>query len=157
MGKRRDAVTDVLGDESPLADLAQAATQPQARSEEAVPATRKRTNKVANDRPRRKSSRKAAAEPLGRAKRMKVSIEEERTIEELVANIARQVGTKVQFSHVARAMWSVLLDAEAGLETVSAPSLHRPENGNLEGLAEFEADLADYLLEVFKASRIRRR
>lgn len=172
MVKRRDAIADVMGDDSPmetmgeednsLASLAGTANaRPRNREAEKKSKPGDRANnskKPANDKPAkntppRKSVRKSTAEPLERLKRMMVSIEEERTIDELVARIGREVGTKVQFSQVGRAMWSMLLEAETGLDKVRPPSLRRPENGNLEALAEFEAALAEYLFEVFLAAK----
>ena len=171
--KRRNAVEDVLGDESPIWDLegdqkrirarAQQAAQKRVKESEATetaasvevepPPSTTLVRAPSSDRQERTASKKPAAEPLGRVKRMKVSIDEERMIDEIVTKIGRRVGTKVQFSHVARAIWSLLLEAEDGLESVAAPRLHRPGNGNLVELAEFEAELATYLLEAFKYSR----
>lgn len=155
MAKHRDPIADVLGDDSPMEMMVREATTKRKKApaiQKENDADQPEVKKPANDKPVRKGTRKLTVEPLARAKRMKVSIEEERTIDELVARLGREVGTKVQFSHVARAMWAMLLEAETGLEKVRAPSLHRPENGNLEALAEFEADLAEYLLEVFQAA-----
>lgn len=162
---KRSAVDDVLGDESPLADLASLAAASTKRREKkaatVAPSPANGEAKVeAKPKPspkpkereseRRRPSGKKASTGDSRAKRMMVSTEEERTIDDLIIQIGAAVGTKVQFAQVARAMWALLLEAEEGLERVPGPKLRRPANGDLEALAEFEAALASYLLEVFR-------
>jgi hypothetical protein len=50
-------------------------------------------------------------------------------------------------------MWSLLLDAEAAMTDVTPPPLKRPSNGDGEAMAEYEAEIAAYLLDLFKAMR----
>lgn len=160
MVERRDAVADLLGDESPMAELASlaAAAAPAVETEAekgekpaAKPAKKKRIS-AANDRPCRANAKKASAVE-SRAKRMMVSPEEEQIVDELVSKIGRAVGTKVAYTQVARSMFGLLLATEDGLEQVKGPRLRRPGNGDLGALAEFEDELARYLLEVFRRAR----
>lgn len=177
---RRDPVADVLGDESPImAKLAMQATAPRNTPQ---PKTTEEDNSVAvaepektSPRPARRAPAPKAAEPKPKptrqakrpaprptsnstkAKRCLVSPEEEMSMDDLAMQIGRKVGTKTQFSQVTRAMWSLLQEAEEVIDRVSAPSLTRPSNGKPEELAEFEADLADYLLDLFQAMKAKPR
>jgi len=152
--QRRDAVSDVLGDESPLIgqlDNFDAPSPPKQEKPEPKP-------------PRFEQSEKTVKKPIqsiesspakSKSKRVLVTAEEEETMDMLLLQISRQVNTKVQFSQLTRAMWSLLLEAEDVIDRVDAPSLKRPSNGSDEGMAEFEDDLGKYLLDVFRAARRR--
>ncbi len=154
---KRDAIADVLGDESPiLTSLAREATmlsssqppQPLAKEESRVETPRP-------SRPRKQATRRLQnrlpVTQSSKTKRLLVSSEEEDMIDDLSRRIGRRVGTKVQFSQVTRAMWALLLDTEDVMDRVSAPPLRRPANGSEDGMAEFEADLSNYLLDLFQA------
>ena len=88
-----------------------------------------------------------------RTKRMKVTPEEERVLDDLVLHIGDRVGARVTYSHIARAMWDMLLDAEDTFEKVRAPDLHRPANNDPESIAFFESELKDWLVQVIQRSR----
>ncbi|MEM6852891.1 MAG: hypothetical protein AAF593_00605 [Planctomycetota bacterium] len=163
---RKDAVEDVLGDESPiLGRLAKTASTPAAR--EKPPAGAKPAEKPAPEpaqAPQAAASKPPASRPLGiggvgvkepkdKAKRVKVSAEEERTIDDLISTIGRATGTRMQYAQVTRAMWALLLDAEKAMGQVTAPQLKRPANADGEAMAEYEAEIADYLLDVFKTMK----
>jgi len=175
---KRNAVDDLLGDQSPiLGALARQATQerpsdgggvvstleapkvaeraPVAKPAPAPAPTRQiqRTE----PKPRRKPVAAKNQQSKLRAKRMKITPEEERTLDELVTKIADLVGARVQYSHVARAMWELLLDAEATFEKVPAPVLERPANADQEGLAEFEGEIKVWLIDVIQRMPRRQR
>lgn len=88
---------------------------------------------------------------------MLVSPEEETTLDELVVRISGIMGARVQYSHLARAMWEMLLDAESTFDRVSAPRLERPANQDQEAIAEFEGELKAWLIDVIQSMPRRQR
>lgn len=165
---RRSAIDDVLGSESPiLGALARQLTSErpvESGGGGAVQEEQKPTQPPKEPRPQRpaRTSPKRAPVPsratgTKRAKRMLVSPEEETTLDELVMRISGIMGARVQYSHLARAMWEMLLDAEATFDRVSAPRLERPANQDQEAIAEFEGELKAWLIDVIQRMPRRQR
>ena len=151
--KQRD-LNKVLGEESPiLGVLAEQASPNRKRTTESVSLQIDKKKKKSTIRSSSTVSKILSSET--KTKRFLVTSEEERTIEDLAKQVGYQVGTKVQFSQITRAMWALLLDTEDAMKNISAPSLRRPSNGNKEDLAEFEAELATYILDLFRTIKIK--
>jgi len=173
MGKGDDPLAALLEDESPIVRTLskEQRTKPPAPKAPAppaesvggavVPATEPKPNpkprpasKPAIERGVRSSKPKPVpARAKDRTKRMKVTPEEERILDDLVLSIGDQVGARVTYSHIARAMWDMLIDAEQAFEKVRAPDLHRPANNDPESIAFFENELKDWLAQVIAQSR----
>ena len=154
---RRDAVEDVLGDESPILSTLIREAVESSPSEEEQGGGGRRSVAHPSKRSIRRSREHQTVKRSVKTKRLLVTSEEDRTIDELANQIGGKVGTTVQFSQVTRAMWALLLDTEEVMGRVHAPLLKRPANGSESGMAEFEADLANYLLELFHAIKKRPR
>lgn len=74
----------------------------------------------------------------------------------IVDLLARLTGSKVTQSHVTRALWSLLRRSEEELRSSRgrAPALKRPPNGFGVDQAEYEEDVARFLLQVLKSLRL---
>ncbi|MEM9167615.1 MAG: hypothetical protein AAGB48_11425 [Planctomycetota bacterium] len=73
-------------------------------------------------------------------------------MDETMDVITQAFGSRVSYSAVSRAMWSVLAMAEeamAGHPRRGEP-LRRPSKGDAVGMAEYEEALCDYLRGVLK-------
>ncbi len=93
-----------------------------------------------------------ASDRRGREKRVVLSRDEERNIEQLVARMGDGLRTSLKLSHVLRAAVAVLLHAEGELisRAQSAGHLQRPSNGDPVALAEFEVELAKMLSQALR-------
>ena len=77
-----------------------------------------------------------------------------RVVSQLRAIVGKD-GSKLTDSHVTRAIWSLVRRAEdefSGL-AAKAPKLRRPAHGDHMALAEYEDDLADFILSALKRLR----
>ncbi|MEL6795195.1 MAG: hypothetical protein AAFR76_03870 [Planctomycetota bacterium] len=86
-----------------------------------------------------------------RAKRVLLSPEEESTVEELLMQLSAKAGVRVGFSHITRAMWEMLLEAESTFGRVSSPSLSRPATQDADATAEFEEELKAWIIDVIQS------
>lgn len=84
---------------------------------------------------------------LSREKRVLLTETEEASIEDLVARIARELGTPVKLSHVLRATIAVLLHAEESLfeRARKTGRIKRPPNNDPMALYQYEQVLARLL------------
>jgi hypothetical protein len=100
----------------------------------------------------RPESRKGTSDRRGREKRVVLSRDEERDIEQLVARMSDGMRTSLKLSHVLRAAVAVLLHAEGQLisRAESAGQLQRPSNWDPVALAEFEYELAKILSQALR-------
>jgi hypothetical protein len=83
-----------------------------------------------------------------------VTPEEADRIEETTDAISAAFGSKVTYSQVSRAMWSILAGAEEAVRAGArrAPRLQVPSKGDHLGMAEYEQALADFLATALKRS-----
>lgn len=140
---RRDPAAEVAASQSPLLRRMQqspAPTPPAAEETPVKPSPRKQP-----------AAKTKAPEPADVPKRCLVKWDEADLQDAMAKTLGRQVGTTVQWSAITRAMWSLLLEADEVIARVPAPTLKRPSNGKPEQMAEYEAELAAYLLDIFKA------
>ena len=90
---------------------------------------------------------------LAKPKKVLFTVVEQKENDLVVQQIREAIGAEtLGWSHINRAMWSLLRRAQDQLEKHQnqAPKLVRPSNGNPLELAKFEDSLADYLLTLFK-------
>jgi len=90
---------------------------------------------------------------LSKPKKVLFTREEQEENDLLVSKIAKMTGADtLGWSHVSRAMWSLLRRAEDQVDKhmATAPQLTRPSNGDPIGLAQFEDSLANFLLTLLK-------
>jgi len=102
--------------------------------------------------PRPESRKGNPSDRRGREKRVVLSRDEERDIEQLVARMSDGMRTSLKLSHVLRAAVAVLLHAEGQLisRAESAGHLQRPSNWDPVALAEFEHELAKILSQALR-------
>lgn len=90
---------------------------------------------------------------LGKPKKVLFTLDEQRENDALLSQLGQVIGSDtLGWSHVNRAMWSLLRRAQDQIEKHQgkAPQLSRPSNGDPIGLAQFEDTLAEFLLTLFK-------
>ena len=87
-----------------------------------------------------------------REKRVLVDADEDAQIEGQVQRLAAELGTPLKLSHVLRALLLLLRRAEPNVLARARPAafLTRPPNGDLEGLAKFEEQIAGLLAAAFR-------
>lgn len=87
-------------------------------------------------------------------RKIMVTPEEASRIEETTAAISSAFGSKVSYSQVSRAVWSILAGAEEAIhaESKRAPYLRVPSKGDHIAMAEYEDALADFLTGALKRS-----
>lgn len=88
-------------------------------------------------------------------RKIMVSEQEARQIEDMTSMISEAFGSKVTYSQVSRALWSVLGKAEDAIvngRRRGAMSLAVPSKGDDVAMAEYEEALADFLTIVLKRS-----
>lgn len=87
-------------------------------------------------------------------RKVMVTPDEAQRIEETTALISSAFGSKVTYSQVSRALWSLLAGAEDAIRAGSrrAPRLSVPSKGNHIAMAEYEEALADFLITAMKRS-----
>jgi len=85
-------------------------------------------------------------------RKMMVSEAEADRMDETMAAISAAFGSKVNYSQVTRAVWSVLAGAEDAIraESKRAPNLRVPSKGDHVGMAEYEDAIADFLAMALK-------
>ena len=131
---------------------AEAEPQPQAAAEVAQPAPRERAPLTQRPIAPRPSSPKAPDDRDRINKKFLVRQSESDRMDETMDVITQAFGSRVSYSAVSRAMWSVLAMAEeamAGHPRRGEP-LRRPAKGDAVGMAEYEEALCDYLRGVLK-------
>jgi hypothetical protein len=96
------------------------------------------------------------AEKLCREKRVLLTESEEDTLERLVKDMGRRLGTPLKLSHVLRATTSLLLHSQEELlkQSEKVGRLKRPANNDPAGLATFEHNLARILDRAIRGSRV---
>ena len=90
---------------------------------------------------------------LGKPKKVLFTLDEQRENDALLSQLRQVTGADtLGWSHVNRAMWSLLRRAQDQIEKRqgNAPQLSRPSNGDPIGLAQFEDTLAEFLLTLLK-------
>lgn len=87
-------------------------------------------------------------------RKIMVTAQEAQRIEETTAVITGAFGSKVTYSQVSRALWSILAGSEEEIRAGArrAPKLQVPSKGDHIGMAEYEEALADFLLTALKRS-----
>lgn len=87
-------------------------------------------------------------------RKIMVSEAEADRIAETASVISAAFGSKVNYSQVTRALWSVLAGAEDAIraEAKRAPNLRVPSKGDHIGMAEYEDAIADFLATALKRS-----
>src|SRR5262245_54964957 len=95
-------------------------------------------------------------EVLSREKRFLLTESEEDTLERLVKDIGKRLGTPVKLSHVMRATVSLLMHSQEELlkQSERMGRLKRPPNNDPAALATFEHNLARILDRAIRGSRI---
>lgn len=85
-------------------------------------------------------------------RKIMVSPDEADRIEETTTAISAAFGSKVTYSQVSRAVWSILAGAEDAIRLGArrAPRLRVPSKGDQIGMAEYEEALADFLMTALK-------
>lgn len=93
---------------------------------------------------------------LAKPKKVLFTLLEQKENDEFVRQLGSAIGAQtLGWSHVNRALWSLLRRAEEQIHQRPslAPKLIRPSNGNPIEMAKFEDALAQYLLALFKDMR----
>ena len=87
-------------------------------------------------------------------RKMMISEDEADRMDETMGTISAAFGSKVNYSQVTRALWSVLAGAEDAIraESKRAPNLRVPSKGDHVGMAEYEDAIADFLAMALKRS-----
>jgi hypothetical protein len=87
-------------------------------------------------------------------RKIMVSEPEADRMEETMDAISAAFGSKVNYSQVTRAVWSVLAGAEDAIraEAKRAPNLRVPSKGNQIAMAEYEDAITDFLAMALKRS-----
>lgn len=87
-------------------------------------------------------------------RKIMVSEPEADRMEETMDAISAAFGSKVNYSQVTRAIWSVLAGAEDAIraEAKRAPNLRVPSKGNQIAMAEYEDAVTDFLAMALKRS-----
>ena len=95
-------------------------------------------------------------EKLSREKRVLLTESEEDTLERLVKDISKKLGTSVKLSHVLRATVSLLMHSQDELlkQSQKMGRLKRPPNNDPAALAVFEHNLARIVDRAIRGSRI---
>lgn len=85
-------------------------------------------------------------------RKIMVTPEEAERIEAACDVISSSFGSKVTYSQVSRAMWSILAGAEEAIKAGArrAPRLSVPSKGDHLGMAEYEQAIADFLATVLR-------
>jgi hypothetical protein len=83
-----------------------------------------------------------------------VTAQEAEQIEQTAGLISAAFGSKVTYSQISRAVWSILAGAEDAIKASAkrAPNLSAPSKGDHLGMAEYERELADFLITALKRS-----
>lgn len=106
--------------------------------------------------PRReiRPSSRPASRTMTVNRKIMVSEPEADRMEETMDAISAAFGSKVNYSQVTRAMWSVLAGAEEAIraEAKRAPNLKVPSKGNQIAMAEYEDAITDFLAMALKRS-----
>lgn len=104
-------------------------------------------------RPSRPLSR-SASRIMSVNRKIMVSEAEAERMEETMAAISAAFGSKVNYSQVTRAVWSILAGAEDAIraESKRAPNLRVPSKGDHIAMAEYEEAVADFLAMALKRS-----
>ena len=117
--------------------------------------TRKQAVAVEEQRPLRGSSRRGGKPRILTVNRkIMVTEQEALQIEEATGVITASFGSKVTYSQVSRALWSILAGADDAIRAGArrAPNLRVPSKGDHVGMAEYEEALADFLATALKRS-----
>lgn len=95
-------------------------------------------------------------EKLSREKRVLLTESEEDTLERLVKDISKKLGTSVKLSHVLRATVSLLMHSQDEIlkQSQKMGRLKRPPNNDSAALAVFEHNLARIVDRAIRGSRI---
>ena len=122
---------------------------PQGFSEDRRP-TRRRRERSVDPRPahRRQPKTKDTLQIKTR-----VTAQEADAIDELRMKLELKIGAKLMGSEIMRALLMILLRVDDELDTVRAPEMVRPSYGDSMSLAEFEDEIAAYLLALIKRTR----
>ncbi|MEE9391180.1 MAG: hypothetical protein V3W41_01610 [Planctomycetota bacterium] len=181
-GKRRSAVDEVQGSDSPvsLKMRAQQAAARKAREEDGVgetpevspvatqrkPLTGEETAAPRSEERRPKAKRrvmgaagngKVVAERGKKkqkpAKRIPVTGNEGDVWEGACRTMSACVGAKVTFAAASRAIWSMVVEIEGDLDRFEAPQLEKPAHADAVANADFEDQLRGFLLEVLQKSK----
>lgn len=105
-------------------------------------------------RPRSRPKPSARPGALTINRKIMVTSQEAARIEETTGIITGAFGSKVTYSQVSRALWSILAGSEDEIRAGArrAPKLQVPSKGDHIGMAEYEEALADFILTALKRS-----
>ncbi len=102
--------------------------------------------------PRSPVSSKHQSQRLTINRKFLVTPQEHDRMDEVLALIGQKFG-KAAYSHVSRALWTILAKSEEAIEAAPARErMQAPAKGDYIGMAEFEDALADFLLKAIKRS-----
>lgn len=87
-------------------------------------------------------------------RKIMVTPDEADQIEETTKMISRAFGSRVTYSQISRAMWSILAGAEEAIQAGArrAPKLTAPSTGDRIAMAEYEQALTDFIELALKRS-----
>lgn len=108
----------------------------------------------AGPRPRGPVSRSSHSLRLTINRKIMVSSEEAERIDQVAAVMSAAFGSKVTYSQVSRAFWSIIAGAEDAIRAGArrAPKLTVPSKGDHVAMAHYEQALADFILTALKRS-----
>ncbi len=100
------------------------------------------------------NAKRAKPAALNVNRKIMVTEGEAERIEQTTSLISASFGSKVNFSQVSRAAWSILAGTEDAIKAGArrAPRLKVPSKGDHVGMAEYEEALADFLATALKRS-----
>lgn len=91
-------------------------------------------------------------EKIEQEKRVLLTLGETQAIDRLVTSLASRLGAQVKFSHVARALFGLLLHAEREIDRRAGESgpLTRPPNGDAQALQKFEKSIGKIIAAAIR-------
>ena len=91
-------------------------------------------------------------EKIDQEKRVLLTLGETQAIDRLVTSLASRLQAQVKFSHVARALFGLLLHAEREIDRRAGESgaFNRPPNGDAQALQRFEKSIGKILADAIR-------
>ena len=147
--------TQVLAEPAHTPSVGEGGAEPQApipttpKAKPAKPKTKRRAL------PRQKDGKSRWTEPSFVQIKARFVHEEAEEIERLRERLSKMTRCNISSSHLTRALWSLALQAGEELDAMEgkAPKLERPPHGNPVATAEYEDELARFLLRALKQLR----
>lgn len=151
----KPAATQVLEEPGAPQTVGEGEAEPQAPLKAAPKAKLGRPKAKRRTAPRQKDGKSRWTEPSFVQIKARFVHEEAEEIEHLRERLSKMTRCSISSSHLTRALWSLALQAGEELDGTEgkAPQLERPPHGNPVATAEYEDELARFLLRALKQLR----